>query len=79
MSSPAMFRESRRSSRVPLNVVIAIEDGAEGRMSEGETIVVKLQRALMASAFGLTTGMGLSIHVYLTDKCAAAGVADIRS
>ena len=42
MSSPARFRESRRSCHVPLKVVIAIEDGAEGRTSEGETIVVSI-------------------------------------
>jgi hypothetical protein len=45
----------------------------------GETIVVKLHGALMATAIGLTTGMGISIHVYLTDKCAAAGVVYIAS
>jgi hypothetical protein len=60
-------------------VVIAIEDGADGRTSEGDTIVVNPQGALMATAIGLTTGMGISIHVYLTDKCAAAGVVYIGS
>lgn len=79
MSSPARFRESRRSCRVPLKVVIAIEDGADGRTSEGETIVVNLHGAVMATAIGLTTGMGISIHVYLTDECAAAGVVYIGS
>lgn len=79
MSSPARFRESRRSCRVPLKVVIAIEDGADGRTSEGETIVVNLHGALMATAIGLTTGMGISIHVYLTDECAAAGVVYVGS
>jgi len=74
MPSPTTFRESRRSTRVPLKVVIAIEDGAEGRTCEGETIVVNLHGALMATAIGLTTGMGISIHVHLTDKRAAARV-----
>ena len=60
-------------------MVIAIEDGAEGRTSEDETIVVNLHRAFMATAIGLTTGMGISIHVHLTDKCAAAGVVYIGS
>jgi hypothetical protein len=60
-------------------VVIAIEDGAEGRMSEGETIVVNLHGALIATAIGLRTGRGISIHVYLTDKCAGAGVVYIGS
>ena len=77
MSSPARFRESRRSSRVPLKVVIAIEDGAQGRTCGGETIVINLHGALMATAIGLTTGMKISIHVYLTDKRAAATVVYI--
>src|SRR5438876_10984894 len=37
MPSKATFRESRRSTRVPLKVVIAIEGGAESRTCEGET------------------------------------------
>ena len=63
----------------PLKVVIAIVDGVDGRTSEGETIVINLHGALMATAIGLTTGMGISIHVCLTDKCAAAGVVYIES
>jgi hypothetical protein len=74
MPSTATFRESRRSTRVPLKVVIAIEGGAESRTCEGETIVVNLHGALIATAFGLSTGMKISIHVYLTDKLAAARV-----
>jgi hypothetical protein len=74
MSSTATFRESRRSIRVPLKVVIAIEGGAESRTCEGETIVVNLHGALIATAIGLSTGMKISIHVYLTDKRAAARV-----
>ena len=62
MSSPARFRESRRSCRVPLTVVIAIEDGAEGRTSEGDHRG-HLHGVLLATAIGLTTGMGISIHV----------------
>jgi hypothetical protein len=74
MPSTATFRESRRSTRVPLKVVIAIEGGAESRTCEGETIVVNLHGALIATAIGLSTGMKISIHVYLTDKRAAARV-----
>jgi hypothetical protein len=74
MASTATFRESRRSIRVPLKVVIAIEGGAESRTCEGETIVVNLHGALIATAIGLSTGMKISIHVYLTDKRAAARV-----
>jgi hypothetical protein len=76
MPSPVAFHESRRSTRVPLKVVIAIE-GAEGRTCDGETIVISLHGALIATAIGLSTGMRISIHVYVTDKRAAARVVYI--
>jgi hypothetical protein len=53
---------------------IAIEAGAEIRTCEGETMVVNLQGTLIATTNGLSTGMRISIHVYLTDKHAAARV-----
>ena len=64
----------RRSTRVPLKVVIAIEGGAATRTCDGETIVVNLQGALIATGIALSTGMRISIHVYVTDKRAAARV-----
>ena len=78
MSSKPMPRESRRSTRVPLKVVIAVEGGAETQKFEGETVVVNLHGALIATAAGLTTGMRISIFVYLTDKRAAARVVYIN-
>jgi hypothetical protein len=77
MSPTSTFGESRRSTRVPLKVLITIEGGAESRTCEGETIVVNLHGALIATAIGLSSGMGISIHVYLTDKRAAAQVVYI--
>jgi hypothetical protein len=77
MSSNATFRESRRSTRVPLKVLITIEGGAESRTCEGETIVVNLHGALIATVIGLSSGMRISIRVYLTDKRAAARVVYI--
>jgi PilZ domain len=74
MPSTATFHESRRSSRVPLKVVITVEDGAERRTCEGETIVVNLHGALIATASGLSIGTRVSIHAYLTDKHAGARV-----
>jgi PilZ domain-containing protein len=74
MSSTATFHESRRSTRVPLKVFITVEGGAEPGTCDGETIVVNLHGALIATALGLTGGMRISIHVYLTDKRAAARV-----
>ena len=78
MPSKVRFRESRRSTRVPLKVVITVvEGGAESRTCEGETIVVNLHGALIATAIGLSDGMRISVHVYLTDKRAGARVVYI--
>jgi hypothetical protein len=77
MSVPVVFRESRRSTRVPLKVAIKVESGTESLTCEGETIVVSLHGALIATAIGLNVGMRISIHVYLTDKRAKARVIHI--
>lgn len=78
MYSKATFRESRRSTRVPLKVLITIKAGAESGTCEGEAIVVNLHGALIATAIGLSIGMRISIRVYLTDKSAAARVVYIN-
>jgi hypothetical protein len=78
MLPTATFHESRRSTRVPLKVALTVvEGGAERRTCDGETIVVNLHGALIATAIGLSSGMRISIHVYLTDKRAAARVVYI--
>ncbi|HEV2464059.1 MAG TPA: PilZ domain-containing protein [Acidobacteriaceae bacterium] len=69
-----MFRESRRSTRVPLKVAIAVESGTENLTCEGETVVVNLQGALLSTTTALNVGTRISIHVYLTDKSATARV-----
>jgi hypothetical protein len=75
MPSTATFHDSRRSTRVPLKVVLTVvEGGAERRTCDGETIVVNLHGALIATSIGLSVGMRVSIHVYLTNKRAAARV-----
>src|ERR1700751_4809007 len=66
------FHESRRSTRVPLKVVITVEAGAESQRWDGETLVVNLQAALIASGMALGAGMRVSIHGYVTEKRAAA-------
>ena len=68
------FRDSRRSTRVPLKVVIAIEGGPESLSCEGVTIIVNLHGALVATAIALSAGTRISIHVHLTDKRSAARV-----
>jgi hypothetical protein len=55
-------------------VVIAVKGSAEAQTCDGETIVVNLHGALIATAIGLSSGMKISIHVYLTDKRAAARI-----
>jgi PilZ domain-containing protein len=71
------MRELRRSTRVPLKVVITVEAGAESQTCDGETIVVSLHGALIATSIGLSTEMKISIHVYVTDNRAAAQVVYI--
>ena len=72
MPPKATFHESRRSTRVPLKVILTVE--GEDRRCDGETITVNLHGALIATAVGLSSGMPISILVYLTDKRAAARV-----
>jgi PilZ domain len=68
------FRESRRSTRVPLKVAIAVESATESLTCEGETIVVNLHGALLSTTIRLSVGMRISIHVCMTDKRAKARV-----
>ena len=72
MPPKATFHESRRSTRVPLKVVLTVE--GENRKCDGETITVNLHGALIATAVELSAGMRISILVYLTDKRATARV-----
>jgi hypothetical protein len=55
-------------------VTITVQGSVETRTCEGETIVVNLQGALIATGIALSSGMRISIHVYVTDKHAAARV-----
>jgi len=77
MPSPETFHQSRRSTRIPLKVLITVEGDAPSRTCKGETIFVNLHGASLTATIGLSFGMRISIHVYLTDKRAAARVAYI--
>lgn len=68
------FPDLRRSTRVPLKVVIAIEEGPGSLSCEGVTIIVNLHGALVAAAIRLSAGTKISIYVHLTDKRSAARV-----
>ena len=69
-----MNRESRRSTRVPLRVVIKAQGIAEPLTCEGETIIVNIHGALISTSVVLSVGMKIEIHVYLTGKHANAEV-----
>lgn len=69
-----MVHPSRRSSRVPLKVVIKAQGIAEPLICEGETIIVNIHGALISTSVVLSVGMKIEIHVYLTGKHATAEV-----
>ena len=77
MASTGTFDQPRRSTRVPLKVVIAIGGGAGSQTCEGETIVVSLLGALIATTIELTVGMRIWVHTYLTDQRTGARVVYI--
>jgi hypothetical protein len=74
MPSEPVARESRRSTRVRLKVLIEVQSVTEPLTCEGETIVVNLKGALVMTAVALRVGMKVSIRVHITDKGAAAEV-----
>jgi PilZ domain len=69
-----MIRDSRRSTRVPLRVVISVAGTDHNLTCEGATIVVNLHGALLSTAIALEPGMRISIQVYLTGKRSGAHV-----
>jgi hypothetical protein len=80
MQAKVIGHESRRSTRVPLTIVVTVDGGANLK-GEGETVVVNLHGALISTELRLSIGMRISIHVYLTDKHAQARVvyADLQN
>src|SRR5689334_4202946 len=74
-----MLKESRRSTRVPLKVIIEVKGSVEPVTCEGETIVVNLHGALLSTATALAREMQISIEVYLTGKQAGARVVYVDS
>jgi hypothetical protein len=53
---------------------VRIEVHATGLSCDGETIVVNLHGALVKVSAGLQLGAGITVHVQLTGKAAAARV-----
>jgi len=68
------FQESRRSTRVPLKVLIRVEDNADSLTCEGETVVVNLHGALLNTARPLKMNSHIVVQVHLTGKQARAEV-----
>jgi hypothetical protein len=69
-----MARESRRSTRVPLKVVMSVQDRDDRMTCDGETILVNLHGALVSTSVELSIGMRIVVEVYLTSKTANARV-----
>jgi hypothetical protein len=70
-------RESRRSTRVRLKVLIEVQGAAEPLSCEGETIVVNRHGALISTAVALRVGMRIEIRVILSDERALADVVHV--
>ena len=71
--------DSRRSTRVPLKVVISGLGLSEPLTCDGETIVVNRHGALISSTVPLRMGLKIEIHVIITDKRAKAEVVYLDS
>jgi hypothetical protein len=69
-----MRGESRRSTRVPLKVVISAKGLSHPLTCDGETIVVNRHGALVSCTVPLHMGLKIEVHVIMTDKSAAAEV-----
>ena len=74
MSHTRVPGESRRSTRVPLRIIIVAKSLTEALTCDGETISVNRHGALISSDIQLRVGMKIEIHVILTDKRAHAEV-----
>jgi hypothetical protein len=69
-----MRGESRRSTRVPLKLVISAKGLSQPLTCDGETIVVNRHGALVSCTVPLAMGLKIEVHVIMTDKSAAAVV-----
>src|SRR3954469_16233713 len=74
MSSKSVVRESRRSTRVGLKVMLETKGRTEPLACDGETQVVDLHGALISTPVALRVGLEVETHVILRDKRAPAKV-----
>ena len=75
MSTPV--GEFRRSTRVPMKVVIEAKGVTQPLTCDGETIVVNLHGALISTDVPLRVGMKIQIHVFMTNTRGAADVVHV--
>ena len=73
-----MRGESRRSTRVPLKVVIAARGITEPLTCDGETVVVNRHGALISCTVPLRVGLQVEIYVVMTDKRALAKIVYVK-
>ena len=74
MPSEPVARESRRSTRVRLKILIEVQGVTEPLTCEGETIVVNLHGAGIVTALSLRVGMKVYLQVEITGRVVAAEV-----
>lgn len=67
-------RDSRRSTRVSLKIVLSARSLNEELTCDGETIVVNRHGALISSTVPLRLGLKIEIYFLITDKRASAEV-----
>ena len=79
MPSQPVARESRRSTRVDLKVVVEVQGINTPLTCEGETIVVNLHGALMWTSVPLRSGMKISLLTHRKGGRAAAKVVYVDS
>lgn len=72
--SQSWIGESRRSTRVPLKVVISARGITQPLTCNGETIVVNRHGALIFCTVPLIVGLKIEIHVIITGKRSPAEV-----
>ena len=72
--STRVVGESRRSTRVPLQILITVLSPSEPLRCDGETITVNRHGAFISSSVPLRIEMKIKIEVVLTDKSANAKV-----
>lgn len=77
MSDGHVRGESRRSTRVPLKIVISVQGRSEPLACDGETIVVNRHGALISSSVPLRAEMKIKTQIVLSGMRADANVVHI--